>query len=737
MNKTLIIMTAAATLALTASCNAKKEKTADSDVLVGKTQIVADHMTPELLQELGKVSDMQVSPDGKKVLYGVGYTSVKEDKTNRELFVLDLTQENAEPVQITHSPKSEQNAVWSKDGKTIYFLSSESGKMQMWQMSADGSGRKQISDLDKDIEGFLLSPDQQQVLLILPLDIPRIDSTLFEGLDKTTGRLWDDMNYRHWDDFVNNCPHPFLARFGENGVENDGMIDIMEGEPYECPMRPFGGIESFAWNPQGTQIVYATRKETGTRYAFSTRSSIYLYDIPTGQTFDLHLGDHGYDTCPSFSPDGRLLAFQAMARNGYESDKNALCIMNLEGFPMGNEGDWSKVNDYAGKFQDLTASYDHNCGSYVWAPDAKSLTVLGDSYGTVQAFSVTLDGNVKRISDNSDHDFGGLAYAGERLLTLRHDWHQPNEIFELHPDGTTTQLTHENDALLAQLGDMGRIEKRWMKCTNGDSMLVWIAYPAGFDEAIAKDPSLKVPTLLYCEGGPESAVSQFWSTRWNMAIMQAHGYALVLPNRHGVPGFGQKFNEQIAGDFAGQCMRDYFTAIDNVARTDSWCDKDRLGAVGASFGGYSVYWLAGHHEKRFKCFIAHCGIFNCESMYGETEEMWFADWDYGGAYFGQGGLQEGLCHTPRRGNGGVNACYTDSPHRSILKWDTPILVIHNEHDYRIPVTQGMQAFNLARMRGIPAEFLYFPDECHWVTHPQNAVLWQRVYFNWLDKWLKK
>ena len=737
MNKqNLIIMTAAATLTLAASCTSNKEAQPDNGPLVGKTEIVADHLTPELLQELGKISDMQASPDGSKVLYAVGYTSVKQDKTNRELFVLDVTRENAESVQITRTECSEQNAVWSKDGSKIYFLSSESGSMQMWQMNADGTARKQISDLDKDIEGFLLSPNQDQVLVILPLDIPRIDSTLFEGLDKTTGRLWDDMNYRHWDDFVNNCPHPFIAPFGENGLNKDALIDIMEGEPYECPMRPFGGIESFAWNPNGSQIVYATRKEVGTQYAFSTRSSIYLYDIVTGQTFDLHPGDHGYDTCPTFSPDGKLLAFQAMARNGYESDKNALLVMNLDGFPMGNDGDWDKATNYIGKFKDLTANYDNNCEAYVWTPDGKALTFVSYSYGTAQVFNATLDGVVTRISDNSDHDFGAVAYVGKKLLTLRHDWHQPNEIFELK-DGVATQLTHENDALLAQLGDMGRIEKRWMKCTNGDTMLVWIAYPAGFDGAISKNPNLKVPTLLYCQGGPESAVSQFWSTRWNIAIMQANGYALVLPNRHGVPGFGQKFNEQIAGDFAGQCMRDYFTTIDNIAKTESWCDADRLGAVGASFGGYSVYWLAGHHQKRFKCFIAHCGIFNCESMYGETEEMWFADWDYGGSYFGQSGLQEGLCHTPKRGNGGINPCYTDSPHKSITKWDTPILVIHNEHDYRIPVTQGMQAFNLARMRGIPAEFLYFPNESHWVLHPQNAVLWQRVYFNWLDKWLKK
>ena len=380
MNKqNLFIMTAVATIAMATSCNTNKETQSDNGPIVGKTEIVANRMTPELLQELGKISDLQASPDGTKVLYGVGYTSVKD----------------------THTAKSEQNAVWSKDGSKIYFLSSESGSMQMWQMNADGTARKQISDLDKDIEGFVLSPNQDQVLVILPLDIPRIDSTLFEGLDKTTGRLWDDMNYRHWDDFVNNCPHPFIAPFDENGLRKDAMIDIMEGEPYECPMRPFGGIESFAWNPQGTQIVYATRKEVGTRYAFSTRSSLYLYDIVTGQTFDLHPGNHGYDTCPTFSPDGKLLAFQAMARNGYESDKNALLVMNLDGFPMGNDGDWAKVNDYAGKFKDLTANYDNNCEAYVWAPDGKTLTFVSYSYGTAQVFKVNLDGEVCRISDNS------------------------------------------------------------------------------------------------------------------------------------------------------------------------------------------------------------------------------------------------------------------------------------------------------------------------------------------------
>lgn len=727
MNKLLLAIMATSTM-LTA-CGSKKEEAPTE--YIGKSTIRTEKLTPELLQELGKISDIQPSPDGTRLLYGVTYTSVKQNKSNRDLFLLNVNSWTAEAQNITKTKFSEQNAVWL-DNDHIAFLSAESGKTQVWQMKADGTERRQISNTDRDIEGFKFSPDRKQVLLIMTLPVQRIDSALFEGLDKTTGRLVDEMNYRHWDDFVDNYPHPYLATLDETGnIQSESIKDIMEGEPYECPMRPFGGIEAFAWNPAGTQIVYSCRKETGTQYAFSTRSSLYLYDIASNKTIDLHPGDHGYDTNPAFSADGKWLAFQSMARNGYESDKNRLCVIETAQF-----GDGSK----APALVDLTANYDNNVDAYIWNPDNQGLTFIGYKEGIAPIFNIDLKGNVRQVTDYAPHDYAEVCYCGNRLYALRHDWHSPNEIFTIN-NGAAIQLSHENDELLAQLGDMGTIKSRWMKCTDGSQMLVWVAYPTGFNPDSAEQVEQfrgAIPTLLYCQGGPESAVSQFWSTRWNIAIMQANGYAIVLPNRHGVPGFGQAWNEQIAGDFAGQCMRDYFTAIDEVAK-EPWCDKNHLGAVGASFGGYSVYWLAGHHNKRFKALIAHCGIFNCESMYGETEEMWFADWDYGGSYFGQDGLQEGLCHTPKRktaNKDGINACYTDSPHKSITKWDTPILVIHNEHDYRIPVTQGMQAFNLARMRGIPARFLYFPDECHWVTKPQNAVLWQRVFFDWLDTYLK-
>lgn len=712
MNKTTAIMATTTLLTLSTACSDKETASQPEPVYIGKSEITLPNrrLTPELLQELGKISEVRASPDGTRLLYGVTYTSVKENRSNRELYVMNA--DGSDNHAITHTPYSEHNAVWSADGQRIFFLSSESGSYQVWSMNADGSDRRRLSEFGRDIEGFVLSPDNSRILLIASIPTARIDSSLFEGLDKTTGRLYDELNYRHWNQFVTDYPHPYLATIGSDGkVSNDAVKDLLEGEPYECPMRPFGGTESFAFSPDGSQIVYVCRKETGTQYAFSTRSSLYLYNIADGTTRDLHPGDHGYDTCPSFSPNGRWLAFQSMPRNGYESDKNRLMMLNIE----------------SGRMTDLTEDYDNNCDSFVWTPDGSQITFTSHNGGTSQIYNalvpeMCLFKGVSRISDGAEADYSSVTYAGNQLIATRHSMLTPDEIFAIDTKThEARQLTQENTALLAMF-DKGRIERRWMKCTNGDSMLVWVALPVGFDETLKADPKHRFPTLLYCQGGPQSPVSQFWSTRWNVSIMQANGYVVVLPNRHGVPGFGQAFNEQISGDWAGQCISDYFTAIDNIAQ-EPWCDASRLGAVGASFGGYSVYYLAGHHQKRFKCFIAHCGVFNFDAMCSETEEMWFTNWEMGGGYW-------------KKNNKTVDKIFAASPHKAVGEWDTPILVIHNELDYRIPVTEGMQAFNIARMRGIPARFLYFPDECHWVTKPQNGVLWQRVFFDWLDKHLK-
>ncbi len=713
-----------------AACAPQTASEAQQDDIIGRCEpvITGHRLTAELLQQLGRISDVQPSPDGTQLLYGVTYTSIEQNKTNRELYVMqtDGTGHHA----ITHTPTSEQNARWLRDGR-IAFLSSESGTMQIWTMNADGSNRRQASHFalpgreeECDIEGFIFSPDQQQVLIVAALPIENAAQTRYPDLDKATGQIFDDLMYRHWNDFVRDYPHPFLASWDGQTVVGTPK-DVLEGEPYECPMRPFNGTEDFSFSPDGKRLVYACRKKTGKDYALSTNSDLYLYDIPTGITRNLTAGMsnmEGYDTAPTFSPDGTKLAWQSMARDGYESDKQRLMLLDMTELNSAPAEQWATLT--IPQPTDLTAAYRDNCDQFIWAPSGEVIYFRSYVEATCQVYRLDIStAQITRISDGGDYDFSSLDLAGNQLIAMRHSMSAPDEIYAL--DETThavTQLTFENKHILDQL-EMGRVEKRWMRCTNGDSMLVWVALPVGFDSLRAADPAAKFPTLLYCQGGPQSPVSQFWSIRWNIQMMQARGYAVVLPNRHGVPGFGQAFNEQISGDYSGQCIADYLTAIDEVAK-EPWCDRAHLGAVGASFGGYSVYYLAGHHQKRFKCFIAHAGIFNLESMYGETEESWFCHWDMGGGYW-------------EKDNATAQRTFANSPHKAVGEWDTPILVIHGEKDYRIPATEGMQAFNAAKLRGVPAEMLYFPDECHWIQKPQNCVLWQRVFFDWLDKWLKE
>ena len=721
------------TVSLLAACSPTTEPQETADAYIGRTERTAPdgRLTPEILQELGSVGGLEASPDGQRLLYGVTYSSVKENRSNRELFLLTRSAEGgtwSEPVAITHTAKSESQAVW-KDDETILFLMGG----QVWAMDADGQNRRQLSATDRDIEGFKLSPDGRTILLVMavPLANPGDHSkstvaqpggedlaALYEGLDKASGVVYDDLMYRHWNDFVRDYPHPYLATIGADGkIVTDDMTDVLEGEPYECPMRPFGGTESFAFTPDGERLIYVCRKKTGKDYAFSTCSALYIYNVRTRETHCLTPGDHGYDTAPLLSPDGTRVAWQSMARDGYESDKNRLLVARLA------EEDGRPV---LADVEDWTRSFDNNCDGFLWASDS-AIVMTSCVEATERIFLATRDA-VRQLSPDEDADYAALALAGGELLVTKHSMSAPNEIFSLGPvpapealaaatveASAVKRLTAENDHILTQIR-MGRVEKRWIRTTSGEQMLTWVAYPADFD------PARRYPTLLYCQGGPQSAVSQFWSTRWNIQMMTAQGYVVVLPNRHGVPGFGQAWNEQISGDYPGQCMRDYLAAIDAVA-AEPWCDRQHLGAVGASFGGYSVFWLAGHHEGRFSCFIAHAGIFNMESMWGETEENWFSNWDFGGAYYD-------------KANARAQRTYELSPHKAVAAWDTPILVIHGEKDYRIPVTQGMQAFNIARMRGLDAELLYFPDECHWVQKPQNGVLWQRVFFRWLDKWLK-
>ena len=693
-----------ATSLLLGACNPATDvnvkETGDKN-LIGKSDIrIKDgRMTPEALWAMGRIGGMNVSPDGKRVVYTVAYYSVPENKSNREVFVMNA--DGSDNKQITKTGFAENEAVWIKGGTKIAFLCNESGSSQLWEMNPDGTDRKRLSDYDKDIEGFAFSPDEKKVLFISQVKTVNSTADKYPDLDKATGVIITDLMYKHWDEWVTTVPHPFVADFDGESISNP--VDVMEGELFESPMKPFGGIEQLAWNTTSDKIAYTSRKKTGKEYAISTNSDIYVYDLNTKQTTNITEENKGYDTNPTYSPDGKSIAWLSMERDGYEADQNRLMVMNLE----------------TGEKTFVSKDFDSNVDSYCWSADCERIYFTGVWHGESQVYQIDLaNGNKITPLTEGMYDYASVALLGDKLIAQRHSMSMGDEIYsiDLTGDHTVTQLTFENKHIYDHL-TMGKVEERWMKTTDGKQMLTWVIYPPQFD------PNKKYPTLLFCEGGPQSPVSQFWSYRWNFQIMAANDYIIVAPNRRGLPGFGLEWNEAVSGDYGGQCMKDYFTAIDEVAK-EPYVNKDRLGCVGASFGGFSVYWLAGHHDKRFKAFIAHDGIFNMEMQYLETEEMWFANWDMGGAYW-------------EKQNATAQRTFANSPHKFVDKWDTPILCIHGEKDYRILANQGMAAFNAAVLRGVPAELLIYPDENHWVLKPQNGVLWQRTFFEWLDMWLKK
>jgi dipeptidyl aminopeptidase/acylaminoacyl peptidase len=666
--------------------------------VIGKPDIKPDSdlMTPEILWSFGRVSDIQLSPDTKTVLFGISYYSIKEDKGNRDLYSIDV--KTKEMKQLTRTSFGEYNAVWRPDGKKIGFLSSESGSMQLWEMNPDGSDKKQISDIEGGITGFKYSPDQTKILFTKEVKTEPNTHDIYPDLDKTSGRILHDMMYRHWDTWVDTYSHIFIADYDSSKISNP--VDIMKDEPYESPMKPFGGMEQINWTPDSKNIAYTCRKLTGLKYSESTNSDIYLYSLIDKTTVNLTKGMMGYDTNPVFSPDGTLMAWESMEHDGYESDKNRLFVQNMDD----------------GTKKDYSADFDQNAHGLTWSDDGKYIYFTSEYHGTIEIYRLTLkNGKIDKITEGV-HNYGTIIPAGKTLIATRTSMSKPAEIYQVNiKNGEAEELSFVNKDLLDQL-TMGKVEARWITTTDNKKMLTWVIYPPHFD------PNKKYPALLYCQGGPQSMVSQFWSYRWNFQIMAANGYIIVAPNRRGLPGFGTEWNEQISGDYGGQNMKDYLSAIDSLKK-EPFIDENRLGAIGASYGGFSVYWLAGHHEGRFKAFIAHDGIFNLEQQYVETDELWFANWDLGGPFWD-------------KNNKVAQRSYANSPHRFVDKWDTPIMVIHGAKDYRILDSQGFSAFDAAIIKGIPAKMIWFPDENHWVLKPQNGVLWQREFFKWLDKWLK-
>lgn len=694
MNKTVIPLAMAATL-LTglAGC------TGTGTQLIDKPEFKSANRTfdIEALEALGRVSGPAVSPDGKKVLYGVSYESVEQNKSNNELYVMNI--DGTDATRLTHTPQSEGQAAWINGGKEIAFVAEKDGKPQMWVMNADGTGRRVVSRLENGVAGFLVSPDGKKVLVISSVKYGRTAADVYPDLPKANARIIDDLMYKHWDEWVTEIPHPFIADFDGYSLKN--IKDIMDGEPYESPMKPFGGIESFAWSPDSKQVVYVSRKKTGMEYAVSTNSDLYLYDIEKTTTRNLTEGMMGYDTAPAFSPDGTQLAWLSMEHDGYESDKNRIFVMDMA----------------TGTRTDLTANWDYTADAIAWNPNGKSIYFLAPYLGVTPIFSIDVATKaVSMVTSGADiADYAALAPVDDKtIVTMRHSMLYPNEIFSV-TDRKATALTDVNRDVLSQI-DAPSLEKEMVPTTDGKEMTTWVVLPPNFD------PAKKYPAILYCQGGPQQAVSQFWSYRWNLMLMASNGYIVIAPNRRGLPGFGTEWNAQISGDYPGQNMQDYLSAVDYMKQRP-YVDGDHIGAVGASYGGFSVYMLAGIHENRFAALIAHAGIFNTEAQYLETEEMWFANWDLGGAFW-------------EKDNAVAQRTFANSPHKFVDRWNTPILVTHGEYDYRILSSQGEMAFNAARLRGVPAEMVIFPDENHWILKPQNAILWQRVFFRWLDRWLK-
>ena len=683
-----------ASLLATAGTAVSASETAE---LIGRPsfEVKDGKFTPELIEAFGQVGNQQLSPDKKEILYKVTFTSLAANKGNTELWIMDTDGKNNR--QITTTTESEANAVWLNGGKQIAFLYKADNGLQLFVMDADGSNRKQISSVEKGIGGFIFSPDEKKVLFISNVKYGKTVTDTYPDLDKANAIIVDDLMYKHWDEWVTEIPHPFIADY--DGEKLSGITDIMEGEPYESPMKPFGGIESLAWTPDSKGVVYVSRKKTGKEYSLSTNSDLYLYDIATKQTKNLTEGMMGYDTNPVFSPKGDKLAWLSMERDGYESDKNRIFVMDMK----------------TGEKTDLTADWDYTVNTIAWAPDNKSIYFIAPYHGPSPIFQIDL--KTKKVETIAAQmcDYASVTPVdSKKLIALRHSLLYPNEIFMVGKD-YEQQLTNVNTELLSQLSPV-TVEKHLVPTTDGKEMLTWVLLPPNFDK------NKKYPAILYCQGGPQQAVSQFWSSRWNLRLMASQGYVIIAPNRRGLPGFGTEWNEQISGDYGGQNMKDYFSAVDYMLEKP-YIDKDHIGATGASYGGFSVYWLAGHHENRFAALLAHAGIFNSEAQYLETEEMWFANWDFGGAPWD-------------KDNAIAQRTYANSPHKSVDKWTAPIMITVGEKDYRILASQGMMAFNAAQLRGIPSHMLVFPDENHWILKPQNALLWQREFFKWFDKWLK-
>lgn len=648
-------------------------------------------LTPELLWQLGRVTLDCVSPDGSSAVYGVQRFDVAKNSSTRALFLVGL--QNGETRSLTSLDATASDAEFHPSGARIGFI--RDGKL--FEIPVDGGTAVQVTAFE--INGFHYSPDGQYILFAQDVKMDTTPAEKYPDLPKTSGRVIDGLFYRHWKSWHDyKYSNIFYVRYKDGKTAGD-PVNIMN-ERFDSPLRPMGGMEQIAWSPDSRSIVYACRKLNGTAEARSTNSDLYRFDLATGNTENLSPGLPGYDLDPVFSPDGQYLAWTSLEQPGNEADRTRLMLLDLR----------------TRQRRELTEGWIYEANHPQWAADGKSLYFLSSTDYTYQIFQVNVsDRKIRRITEGL-HDYNTLKVAGNRLVTTRVSMTAPAEVFVVDATSGAAKAISSVSADVWNGVAPARVERRTVKTTDGKDMNVWLVLPPDFDA------KMKYPALLYCQGGPQNALSQFFSYRWNLQLMASQGYVVVAPCRRGMPGgpYGQAWNAAISGDWGGQAMQDLLSAADAAAK-EPFIDAGRMGAVGASFGGYSVYWLAGNHNKRFKAFISHCGMFNTTSWYGTTEELWFADKDLGGPYWEKTADPSWARF---------------SPHLYVQNWDTPMLVMHNELDFRVPVSEGFQAFQAAQLRGIPSRMVYFPDEGHWMSKPQNSLLWQREFFGWLNTYLK-